>query len=182
MKNAAFKNRKTLKLRYIKLMNLLKVTIFITTAIFLISGFFLVSAFLEGGKPSGMLTLQTIFALGFMVYFRSSSVQSMTSQYWSGGNKAEDDDWGWGWGEKVQENTNIIHHKSPWAVIEQGKSVGRFYNEPIPEWIKTSDNRKAFFSGTSLSTLPPEECVCMENTKKAELLLSPGLIYKILSS
>ncbi|MBF0439948.1 MAG: hypothetical protein HQL93_12635 [Magnetococcales bacterium] len=74
----------------------------------------------------------------------------------------------------------IIHHKSPWAIVAQGKSVGQFRKVPIPEWIRTSDNRMADYSGIAMTQFP-QECVCLEVPEQTELILPPGLIYTIRS-
>ncbi|MBF0180473.1 MAG: hypothetical protein HQM03_10670 [Magnetococcales bacterium] len=74
----------------------------------------------------------------------------------------------------------VIHHKAPWTIVEQGKSVGTFHHLPIPAWIRTSDNRQADYAGIA-QTPPPAECVCVELLDQAELILPPGLIYAIRS-
>ncbi|MEO5347882.1 MAG: hypothetical protein H7834_16110 [Magnetococcus sp. YQC-9] len=72
----------------------------------------------------------------------------------------------------------IILHKLPWAVVEQGKPVGKFRHVSIPAWIRTTDNRLADYAGIAL-TPPPEGCVCLEIPDQAELILPPGLIYAL---
>ncbi|MBF0455051.1 MAG: hypothetical protein HQL72_09605 [Magnetococcales bacterium] len=78
------------------------------------------------------------------------------------------------------DNHTIIRHKSPWAIIERGATVGRFRNAPIPAWIVTSDNRKADYNGiTDDPSL--EGVVCIEVPERSELILPPGLVYLLRS-
>ncbi len=85
------------------------------------------------------------------------------------------------WEKRPKGPTGVIHHKSPWSVVEKGDTVGNFRNAPIPAWIRTSDNRRADYSGIT-NTIPPEESVCVEIPERKELILPPGLIYAIRSS
>ncbi|MBF0145165.1 MAG: hypothetical protein HQL84_03680 [Magnetococcales bacterium] len=74
----------------------------------------------------------------------------------------------------------VIHHESTWAVVARGRSLGMFKNAPIHEWIRTSDQREADYSGISNAPLP-EQCTCIEIPDRAELIVPPGLIYTIRS-
>ncbi|MBF0445745.1 MAG: hypothetical protein HQL68_09145, partial [Magnetococcales bacterium] len=78
------------------------------------------------------------------------------------------------------ETIKIIHHKSPWAIVERGATIGRFRNTPIPAWIRTSDDRAADYHGiTEDPTM--DGTVCIEIPESSELILSPGLVYLLRS-
>ena len=79
-----------------------------------------------------------------------------------------------------REAVTVIHHKSPWSIIERGDTVGRFRNAPIPAWILTSDNRTADYNGIADSPAA-DETVCVEIPERSELILPPGLVYLLRS-
>jgi hypothetical protein len=74
------------------------------------------------------------------------------------------------------EAIKIIYHKSPWAIIERGATIGRFQNAPIPAWIRTSDNRAADYNGIAEDP-SLDGTVCIEIPERSELILPPGLVY-----
>ncbi|MBF0108534.1 MAG: hypothetical protein HQL76_05110 [Magnetococcales bacterium] len=74
----------------------------------------------------------------------------------------------------------VIHHEATWGVVARGRCLGMFKNAPIHEWIRTSDQREADYSGVSNAPLP-EECTCIEIPERSELIVPPGLIYTIRS-
>ncbi|MBF0153919.1 MAG: hypothetical protein HQL64_09300 [Magnetococcales bacterium] len=84
--------------------------------------------------------------------------------------------------EEVDDMTvpqqGAVYHQLPWQVVQQGSSLGRFHDLPIPAWIETSDGRRAEYSGT-VAIQMPEECRCLEFPKRGELILPPGLVYLI---
>ena len=73
-----------------------------------------------------------------------------------------------------------IHHKSPWAIVERGETIGRFRNTPIPAWILTSDDRTADYDGIA-DDPSLDGTVCIEIPERSELILPPGLVYTLRS-
>ncbi|MBF0370198.1 MAG: hypothetical protein HQL52_12150 [Magnetococcales bacterium] len=81
--------------------------------------------------------------------------------------------------ESDAEEQTILHIP-PWTIVEKGKILGNFRDNPIPSWIRTSDNRKAVYAGIAPDTLP-DNCACLEIPSRGELIIPPGLIYAIRS-
>ncbi|MBF0448491.1 MAG: hypothetical protein HQL67_09845 [Magnetococcales bacterium] len=78
------------------------------------------------------------------------------------------------------ETVTLLYHKAPWAITERGETVGRFRNTPIPAWIATSDKRHADYNGITDDPVM-NGSVCIEVPERSELILPPGLVYRLRS-
>ncbi|MBF0186599.1 MAG: hypothetical protein HQL50_01590 [Magnetococcales bacterium] len=75
----------------------------------------------------------------------------------------------------------LICHETPWAITNQGESVGRYKNASIPSWIETSDGRQGDYHGI-YPLHPPSACIGYEFPFKKEMVIAPGLVYKMRDS
>nr|CRH04641.1 conserved protein of unknown function [Candidatus Magnetococcus massalia] len=80
--------------------------------------------------------------------------------------------------DKLKGQKSAIWHVTPEFVTATGNRLGRFRDQPIPEWISTSDGKKGVFTGITDIKLP-KECACLELTDRGELIIPPGLVYTV---
>lgn len=124
-----------------------------------------ISAAIKGLGHLQELVVDTLLAWGMLVAI------SMITRNRSAGSPAE---------PSREETPEIIQHEPPWQVVDQGSSLGTFYNHPIPAWIKTSDGRQAYYSGIT-ADLSPDRTACLEFPRRGELIIPPGLVYSLAS-
>ncbi|MBF0175600.1 MAG: hypothetical protein HQL63_01945 [Magnetococcales bacterium] len=138
----------------------------------------------HGGNFREMMTLENIFTWVILAIFwvllgqwfersRTDSGSESVEAPQSMGMREEDES-----EEAGAPQQGAVYHQLPWQVTQQGSSLGRFRDLPIPAWIETSDGRRAEYSGT-VAIQMPEECRCLEFPKRGELILPPGLVYLI---
>ncbi len=166
-------------------MNRIKILTIAAVIAFIISGFLG-----EGSSPASTLdTLLTFGFLGYIWYAMRRAIGSQSQEKKPKQPPTQEQEQSAQPPEmreakkaprerRPKGDPQIIHHKSPWSVVETGDTVGNFRNAPIPAWIRTSDNRQADYSGIT-NDVPPEESVCLEIPERKELILPPGLIYAI---
>lgn len=174
-------------------MNRIRILIFAAVIAFVISGFLGE----HGSSPAS--TLDSLLTLGFLAYIwhamrratgspPKDEERRQTPAPPSGEPDADrpepapQTEEAAPWNRQPEQTPpRIIHHKTPWSVVEKGETVGSFRNSPIHAWIRTSDNRQADYSGITPNP-PPAESVCLEIPERRELILPPGLVYAIRSS
>ncbi|MBF0134934.1 MAG: hypothetical protein H7833_07160 [Magnetococcus sp. DMHC-1] len=133
----------------------------------------------HGGNFNELLTLENVFTWIILAilwvllgqWFERTRAES--EQETSGEPEKDDEP-----EEMMTPQQGAVYHQLPWQVTQQGSSLGRFHDLPIPAWIETSDGRRAEYSGT-VAIQMPEECRCLEFPKRGELILPPGLVYLI---
>ncbi|MBF0424238.1 MAG: hypothetical protein HQL66_00235 [Magnetococcales bacterium] len=143
----------------------------------------------HGGNFRELMTLENAFTWVILAIFwvllgqwfersRFGSRPGETNGLPDDGREEENERDREGFDEAAAPQQGAVYHQRPWQVVQQGSSLGRFRDLPIPAWIETSDGRRAEYTGT-VAIQMPEECRCLEFPKRGELILPPGLVYLI---
>lgn len=74
--------------------------------------------------------------------------------------------------------TGVAPHGQSWRLERSSREVGTFQGQPIPAWVVTPDGRRGDYLGVTRERVPPS-CSCLELPDRHELILPPGLVYRL---